>query len=305
MQKRMKWVAVSAVVMMYLVLISGALVTTTGSGAGCGRRWPLCDKEYWNAEAIIEFFGHRGVTGIASLLVVLLCYLAWRHLARRPVITSLIWLALSFLVIQALLGAGNVMWPQPKLLLALHFGISLISFASVLLLAVFVFQEATGNRSVVPNVPDYFRRWVWYITGFVFIIVYLGAYLRHTGSGLACFGWPLCNGQVIPPLSGLTGANFLHRVAAGLGFLMVARATWLVSGLHGREDVQRGTWAAFILMSLQVGSGAILALGHYSLWSQMVHSALLVALFGVLSYLCLAVLPSNAPFLTGNTRSVS
>lgn len=294
--KRVKWMAVIAVIMMYLVLISGALVTNTDSGRGCGNRWPLCDTEYWDAAAIIEFFAHRGLTGLATISVLALCYLAWKHMTRRPIVTRLIWLSIGFLILQALLGAGNVMWPQPKLILALHFGISLVSFASVLLLAVWVFRESADRQVRLPDVPDKFRRWAWMLTGFVFVIVYLGAYIRHTGAGLACTGWPLCNGQVIPPLASPAGVNFLHRVAAGVGFLMALRAVWLVAPLEGRPDVQRATWASFLLMTLQVLSGALLPSGFYAIWSQMLHSALLVALFGVLSYLSLIVVPSGASF---------
>ena len=38
-----KWVAGLATVGMFLVLLMGATVTSTGSGEGCGRSWPLCN----------------------------------------------------------------------------------------------------------------------------------------------------------------------------------------------------------------------------------------------------------------------
>lgn len=295
--QRLKWVAVTAVILMYLVLISGALVTTTGSGQGCGNRWPLCDTEYWDAAAIIEFFSHRGVTGLATLAVVALCYLSWKHMTRRPIVTRLIWVSIGFLVIQALLGAANVMWPQPKLILALHFGISLISWSSVLMLAVLAFRETKGRSVRLPDVPLQLRRWIWFITGFIFVIVYFGAYIRHTGTGMACLGWPLCNGEIFP-VSGPAGINFLHRLAAFIGFLMVIRVVALASRLQGRPDVQRATWTVFFVYVLQVLSGALLPTGFYALWSQMLHSSLLVAGFGLLSYVSLLVVPASSPAMT-------
>lgn len=299
MQRRLKWVAVTAVIMMYLVLISGALVTNTGSGQGCGNRWPLCDTEYWDAAAIIEFFAHRGVTGLATIAVVALCYLAWRHLTRRPIVTRLIWVSLGFLVLQALLGAGNVMWPQPKLLLALHFGISLISYASVLLLAVFVFREAAGTRVRLPDVPVAMRRAVWAVIGSVFVTVYLGAYVRHTGAGLACMGWPLCNGVWLP-LEGPAAVNFLHRIAGGVGLLLIIWMSALASGLQGRPDVRRASSAVLVLYIVLVLTGALLPTRWYGLGPQMAHGAVLVAMFGVLSYLSLIIVPADSPALAAD-----
>lgn len=294
--RRLKWVAVTAVILMYLVLISGALVTNTGSGQGCGNRWPLCDTEYWDAAAIIEFFAHRGVTGLATIAVLALCYLAWRHMTRRPIVTRLIWVSIAFLVIQALLGAGNVMWPQPKLILALHFGISLVSWASVLMLAVLAFRESRDQNVRPPDVPLQFRRWVWIITGYIFVVVYFGAYIRHTGTGLACLGWPLCNGELFP-IGGPAGINFLHRLAAAIGLLMVIRLAVLAGRLQGRPDVQRGASFVLLMYVLQVLSGALLPTGFYGLGSQMLHSSLLVAGFGLLAYLSLLVLPAGSPAL--------
>ena len=44
------------------------------------------------------------------------------------------------LVLQALIGAAQVLWGQGDFILALHFGISLISFASVFLLTLLIFE---------------------------------------------------------------------------------------------------------------------------------------------------------------------
>ena len=46
----------------------------------------------------------------------------------------------SFYVIQALVGAAAVKWSQSDFVMALHFGISLISFAAVLLLTFLIFE---------------------------------------------------------------------------------------------------------------------------------------------------------------------
>ena len=56
-----------------LVVAWGAFVRATGSGAGCGSHWPLCNGEVVprspGLETVIEF-SHRATSGVALLLVV-------------------------------------------------------------------------------------------------------------------------------------------------------------------------------------------------------------------------------------------
>jgi cytochrome c oxidase assembly protein subunit 15 len=87
-------------------------VRATGSGAGCGDHWPLCDGQVIpraeSAEQFIEFF-HRATSGIALLLVVGMVVWAWRafprgHSVRTGAIASLV-----LIIVEALLGAGLVL----------------------------------------------------------------------------------------------------------------------------------------------------------------------------------------------------
>jgi len=68
---------------MVLVILEGAVVRATGSGAGCGAHWPLCNGEilphHPRLATIIEFI-HRSLTGMCTTLVAVL--IAWTFLAR-------------------------------------------------------------------------------------------------------------------------------------------------------------------------------------------------------------------------------
>src|ERR1700677_2818595 len=68
---------------MVLVILEGAVVRATGSGAGCGAHWPLCNGEilphHPQLATIIEFT-HRSLTGGCTMLVAVL--IAWTFLAR-------------------------------------------------------------------------------------------------------------------------------------------------------------------------------------------------------------------------------
>lgn len=96
-----------------LVILWGAFVRATGSGAGCGSHWPLCNGEIVpraaRLETLIEF-SHRLTSGVALLLVLGLLIGAFRlypkgHLLRRASVVSTF-----FLFTEALLGAGLVLF---------------------------------------------------------------------------------------------------------------------------------------------------------------------------------------------------
>src|SRR4051812_4399971 len=68
------------------VALWGAFVRATGSGAGCGNHWPLCNgmaaAQSPTMATIIEFT-HRATSGIDLMLVALLGFWAFRAFPRR------------------------------------------------------------------------------------------------------------------------------------------------------------------------------------------------------------------------------
>jgi heme A synthase len=103
-----------AVLVYNLAVISwGAYVRATGSGAGCGAHWPLCNGEVVlrapAIETLIEF-SHRATSGIALITVVVLFVWARRAApAGHPVRLGAA-LSLGFMLSEAALGAGLVLF---------------------------------------------------------------------------------------------------------------------------------------------------------------------------------------------------
>lgn len=295
--KALRAVSLANTAVMLLAVLWGAWVTSSDSGDGCGASWPLCKGTFmpdWDYAAIVEF-GHRVVSALAGLLSV--AVLVW--VARvRPSETRLKRLAFGtffFVVLQGGLGAAAVLRPQPDLVMALHFGFSLICFTFALLVTVALGQgeRAAFQRpdvSAQPVAPG-LRTQIWGLAVYTYLVVYLGAYVRHLGASMACTGWPLCNGELIPPLYGPVGANFAHRLGAALAVVLVLRLWWTARRLTERDDLRRGAAWALALMAAQVASGALFPLGYLNLLTQLLHTGLITGFWGVLSYLCYLTLP--------------
>jgi cytochrome c oxidase assembly protein subunit 15 len=97
---------------MVLVVLWGAFVRTSGSGAGCGTHWPLCNGDFFphhpRLATIIEFT-HRSMTGILTALVaVLAAWVFWRRPAGDRCRRAVIWVVI-LLITEALLGAVLVL----------------------------------------------------------------------------------------------------------------------------------------------------------------------------------------------------
>jgi heme A synthase len=93
------------------VVLWGALVRASGSGAGCGNHWPACNGQVIpqspSVKTLIEFT-HRLMTGADTFLVIALVVLAWRLWPRRSPLRKAAAASMLFLVTEALVGAALV-----------------------------------------------------------------------------------------------------------------------------------------------------------------------------------------------------
>jgi cytochrome c oxidase assembly protein subunit 15 len=299
----LRWLATAATAGMFLVLVMGAAVTNTGSAEGCGRSWPLCNGQFipeFTVSTAIEY-SHRAVTGIEGLLVIALTAMMLLHWRKDREVRILALVMLGTLLLQAGLGAGAVLVPQSPFILATHFGVSLVAFAATFLSAVAVFDRTRTTPPVKHQLPTHVRRTVVAVGVYVLGVVYLGAYLRHAGVGLACADWPLCNGQVLPSLEGATGFVFAHRVAAVGALLLLAWLERLTRHAHVGQ-VAAGT--AVGLCGLQALSGALVVWTRLGLFSTLAHAAIMAVLFATLAHLVrLALLsPERNDFVADGYR---
>jgi heme A synthase len=95
------------------VILWGAFVRATGSGAGCGSHWPTCNGQVIprpeEIETIIEFT-HRVTSAFLGILIIILVVWAFRLYAPGHVVRKAAVLSLIFVIIEGLIGAGLVIF---------------------------------------------------------------------------------------------------------------------------------------------------------------------------------------------------
>ena len=201
-------------------------------------------------------------------------------------------MAVFFLVLQALIGAAQVLWGQGDFILALHFGISLISFASVFLLTLLIFEV---DQKFDADKLRIGKRLKWHTIGvsvYSYIVVYTGALVRHTESGLACADWPFLPQRIISNSQEICieWVQMGHRAAAAL--IVIWLAIIMIHAIRNYKDQRVIYWGwiiAFIIVALQATTGMLVVLTKLNLYIALLHSLFITLLFGLLTYMILLV----------------
>jgi heme a synthase len=297
LQRSLKWFASTTTLAMLFVLIGGALVTKTESGMGCGRSWPLCHGQFIPSqitpELVIEL-SHRLVSGLAGIMVLVLSIWAWRTIGHIRETKFLAIVSFVFLVLQGLIGAAAVVWGQSDFVLALHFGISLISFAAVFLLTLLIFEidKKFDAESLVLDRKMRFH--IYGVITYSYIVVYTGALVRHMQANLACPSWPFCSKTRIIPVQLHEWVQMGHRLAAALIIIWIAIATiHAVKHYRHQRVIYYGWMVSLVLVLAQMVTGALIVFTQLNLYIALAHAFFISCLFGVLSYLMMLALRSK------------
>ncbi|MCI0691635.1 COX15/CtaA family protein, partial [candidate division KSB1 bacterium] len=96
-----------------LVIVWGAYVRASNSGAGCGSHWPLCNGEVIPSSPTIKTiveYSHRLSSGLALLLVAVAIIWAFRAYAPKHQLRYISAAAMFFMLMEAAIGAGLVLF---------------------------------------------------------------------------------------------------------------------------------------------------------------------------------------------------
>jgi protoheme IX farnesyltransferase len=134
--------------------------------------------------------------------------------------------------------------------------------------------------------------------GTTILLVIVGVIVRATDSGLGCPDWPLCHGQLIPPLDDPKAwIEWIHRdIAVIIGFQILGLAALALRDHRDRPSLVWPSFAAVALVGFQAWLGReTVRLGN-SGESVTAHLAAAMALVGLLVYLTVrAGYPAHLP----------
>jgi heme a synthase len=143
----------SVLVYFIAVILWGTVVRATGSGAGCGDHWPLCNgtvmQHSARVDTMIELM-HRVTSGFSLLFVVALAVWTFVATARGHLARWFAGAAVAFTIFEAVLGAllvklGLTAQSQSPLrapYLALHLANTLLLLAALTLAAHFLARQS-------------------------------------------------------------------------------------------------------------------------------------------------------------------
>jgi heme A synthase len=293
-----------------LVVLWGAIVRATGSGAGCGSHWPLCNgvvlPQSPRIETIIEF-SHRLTSGIALLLVVGLVVGAFRrlpkgHAGRKAAVWSMI-----FMVGEAAVGAALVLFrlvaDNPSMARAMFMATHLVN-TFLLLAALTLTAHFVGGGS-----PFRLGGRGWWSGGFT--LGSLGLLVSGVSGATAALGDTLFPSQTLaqalrqdlsPTAHLLIRLRIFHpAIAIASGLLALYLAMRLLKMGWGSETRRFAGWTAGMVFT-QILAGTVNVLLLAPVWLQIVHLLLADLLWiafvllgaSALAYLDLPPLPSPA-----------
>lgn len=286
---------------LFIVNTMGFIDTVTGSAMGCGKEWPLCDGSFipsvWDRATTIEYT-HRLIAFLVILTLVTFAVLSWIHYRGWKEVRTLIGITVLAVLAEAGLGASSVLVDNPTWILAFHMGIAFTAFASCVLLTIVVGLIEKQRKKKKPgklrgvSLPGFCAR-AWITIIYVFLAIYYGAFVTHSGYGGLFRGWPIPSETYLEAGIGLW-IDFGHRlVALGLFILVFSlfrrayRMRWV------RRDLFIGSLCALSLTVLQIFSGAYLILSNISVPAFLSHVSLASLLFVSVAYLAMQTLPEG------------
>jgi heme o synthase len=134
-----------------------------------------------------------------------------------------------------------------------------------------------------------FERLAFLTAAATYVLVVIGAIVRSTGSGMGCPDWPLCYGQVLPPLGdNAAWIEWFHRTwAAMIGFLVLGLAVIALRSYRRRLSIVVPAVGALLLTAFQAWLGKITVDTNNAGEWVTAHLAAALALLGLLTFVAI------------------
>lgn len=278
-----------------LIILQGAVVRATGSGAGCGSHWPLCNGEVVplapTTETLIEY-SHRLLSLGALVLGGWLLSRAFRSRRSSPTLFGAASASFIFLVLEALLGAVTVLLGLTGDNATLGRGIIVAAHLvnSVLLVGALTLTLIYARRGA-PGAPKLRGQ---NLVGITLSVGLVGMLLLIFTGGIAAMGNTIFPSESLaaglradfdPASHLLIRLRVLHpliAISVGLYLFLSLGLSWWLKPVVEARHIARVLFGVYVVQ-LMVGALNLAFLGPIGL--QLLHLLLAVLSFGLLSAL--------------------
>ncbi len=292
-----------------LVIIWGAYVRATGSGAGCGSNWPLCQGEIVpqspSFETMIEF-SHRISSGVALIAVVILFVWSLRifprgYRTRRAANATMI-----FMIIEALIGAGLVLleYTASNVSIARAYWMAGHLINTFLLLGALTLTAwwASGAPSVRVRRQG--------AVGWLLLLSAIGMMVLGASGAVTALGDTLVFTAGISPeespiVATLVDLRIYHPIIAVLVGALVVGSAWFAAGRRSGGSTRRFAQTLTALYALQLFLGLLNVALKAPVWLQLLHLFMTSSIWIVLVLLSASALSTeNAGVESGERADV-
>jgi cytochrome c oxidase assembly protein subunit 15 len=308
------------------LIMFGAFTRLTDSGLGCpdwpgcfGHANPLQAHEQISAaqtaqptgpvtvvKAWIEMIHRYFAMGVGVLIVAIMA-IAWRMWIKsgrgdRRFAPAFPTFLFAFVCLQGAFGAWTVTQKLQPVIVTIHLLLGLLLLAMLAWMA----ARQSAHTPVGPAAAA-LRRPAFLAMALLIIQIALGGWVSTNYATLACLDFPLCQGQVFPPMdfahgytlwrhlgmtadgdylpfAALTAIHWTHR---NFAFVVAAFVAWIAHKALGIEGLRKtGRWL-LILIGVQLFTGLATVFLKFPLALAVVHNggaALLVLLLVMLNY---------------------
>jgi heme A synthase len=282
---QLRRVSLASAILSFALVVWGAVVRVNGAGMTCPD-WPRCQGVWLPSldNPTVFEWSHRLGAIVVTAIVVVTFLMAWRCRAELPGALRAAWAAMGMIVAQILAGWLTIMYQNNPPSVAVHLVVGFLTFTSLVIVTVI----AHGGPAPVRRLQTReFARLSLVCTIIAFVAVFAAGYMSAANDGLACLGFPLCNG-----LGGaITADQQIHMAHRFAAYVTIA-AVFVVAGVamttqRARKDIVTISWVALGLVILQGVLGTLTVITRLDpilrVWHEA-NGALLTATLAVLTY---------------------
>jgi len=295
-----------------LVILWGAVVRATGSGAGCGNHWPACNGEVIprpeQIETLIEF-SHRVTSAISGLFVLILLFWAYRLRPVHPFVRRMAVLSFIFILIEGALGAALVRFElvADNASTARAFMVGLHLMNTLVLLAFMTLTAWGAAKS--PDMRVHAPTWLkWAAAIALLTFGFMSSIGAVTALGDTLFpAESLAQGlqeKFDPEAHFLVRLRFYHPALAIIVSMYLYGLGYYLMRKYDSPHLHRYVNGVFIMVAIQVGAGFLNVILLVPIWMQIVHLLLADTLWVLLVVTLWEAFYNTAPVEQQNEQLV-